>query len=129
MSVYVDASAAAKLLVDEAESAALVAFLDGMDDEQRVVSSALLETELRRLAVRLGLEQAGVTALLARLDLVDPPRALFHEAGLLPGMHLRSLDALHLATALRVDAEVVVAYDRRLLDAARSLGLEAHSPG
>jgi len=92
------------------------------------VSSALLETELRRLAVRLELDQAAVTDLMARVDLVDPPRSLFHEAGLLPGPHLRSLDALHFATALRVGAQTLVAYDARLLDAARSLGLGVHSP-
>ena len=128
MSVYLDTSAAVKLLVDETESDALAGYLDEIGDEQDLASSALLETELRRLAVRLGLDQSAVTDLLARVDLVDPPRSLFHEAGLLPGTHLRSLDALHLATALRVDANVLVAYDGRLLDAARSLGLGVHSP-
>lgn len=128
MTVYLDTSAAAKLLVDEAESEALAAYLDGISDEQVLVSSALLETELRRLAVRLELDQSAVTDLLARVDLVDPPRSLFHEAGLLPGTRLRSLDALHLATALRVDAVTVVAYDVRLLEAARSVGLGVHSP-
>jgi predicted nucleic acid-binding protein len=128
VTVYLDTSAAAKLLVDEAESEALAAYLDGIGDEQDPASSALLETELRRLAVRLELDQSAVTDLLARVDLVDPPRPLFHEAGLLPGTHLRSLDALHLATALRVEADTFVAYDARLLDAARSVGLGVHSP-
>lgn len=128
MRVYLDTSAAAKLLVDETESDALAAYLDEAGAERDLVSSALLETELRRLAVRLGLDQLAVTDLLARVDLVDPPRSLFHEAGLLPGTHLRSLDALHLATALRVDADTLIAYDARLLDAARSLGLRVHSP-
>jgi hypothetical protein len=50
--------------------------------------------------------------------------SLFYEAGLLPGPHLRSLDA----TAVRVDAAAVVVYDHRLLEAARSLGLETVSP-
>jgi len=128
VSIYLDTSAAAKLLVDEAESGALAAYIDEIGAEQDLVSSALLEIELRRLAVRLGLDQSAVTDLLARLDLVDPPRSLFHEAGLLPGTQLRSLDALHLATALRVDADTLVAYDARLLDAARSLGFGVHSP-
>jgi uncharacterized protein len=128
LTVYLDASAAAKLLVDEAESEALAAYLDRTIEEQELVSSALLETELRRLATRLELEQSMVTDLLARVDLVDPPRSLLHEAGLLPGTHMRSLDALHLATALRVDSDTFVAYDTRLLDAARSVGLSVHSP-
>lgn len=128
MTLYVDTSAAVKLIVDEAESAALATYLDRAVEEHGLVSSVLLETELRRLAVRLNLDQSAVSDLLARVDLVDPPRSLFHEAGLLPGTHLRSLDALHLATALRVGADRLVAYDARLLEAARSLGLGVHSP-
>ncbi len=128
MTLYLDTSAAAKLLVDETESEALATYLDATVVDHEVVSSALLETELRRLAVRLALDQSAVTDLLARVDLVDPPRSLFHEAGLLPGTRLRSLDALHLATALRVDADAVVGYDARLLDAASSVGLGVHSP-
>jgi len=115
VSIYLDTSASAKLLVDEAESEALAAYLDEVGAEQDLVSSALLETELRRLAVRLGLDQSAVTDLLAQVDLVDPPRSLFHEAGALQATHLRSLDALHLATALRGDADTLVAYDPRLL--------------
>lgn len=128
MSLYLDTSAAAKLIVDEDESEALAAYIDSSMNEQELVSSALLETELRRLAIRLEFDQSVVTDLLARVDLVDPPRSLFHEAGLLPGAHLRSLDALHLATALRVDCEHFLAYDIRLVDAARAVGLSVHSP-
>ena len=128
MTLYLDTSAAAKLLVEEDESEALAAYLDSTVDGQELLSSALLETELRGLAIRLELDQSTVTDLLARVDLVDPPRSLFHEAGLLPGAHLRSLDALHLATALRVDCDTFVAYDARILDAARSIGLEVNSP-
>lgn len=128
MTLYLDASAAAKLLVDEPESEALATYLDSIENEHELLSSALLETELRRLAVRLELDQSTVTDLLACVDLVDPPRSLFHEAGLLPGVQLRTLDALHLATALRVDAGTLVAYDQRLLAAAHSVGLAVRSP-
>lgn len=128
MTVYLDASAAAKLLVQEAESEALASYLDGLDPEEGPVSSALLETELRRMAVRLDVSQSAASEVLARVALVEPARSMFHQAGVLPGPTLRSLDALHLATALRLDAEVVVAYDVRLLEAARDLGLEAVSP-
>ncbi len=128
MRIYLDTSAAAKVLVDEIESDALTAYLDRADSGREIVSSALLETELRRLAVRLDLAQASVSELLARVDLVDPSRSIFHEAGVLPGANLRSLDALHLATALRAEADVLVAYDTRLLEAARALGLATDSP-
>jgi uncharacterized protein len=111
-------------------SAPCIAF--GWRSQSRVlpnlISSALLETELRRLAVRIELEQSMVTEVLARVDLVDPPRSLFHEAGLLPGAHLRSVDALHLATALRVDSDIFLAYDTRFLAAARSVASQSTRP-
>jgi len=66
---------------------------------------------------------------LARVDLVEPSRSMFYEAGLLPGRTLRTLDALHLVTALRLNAEPLVAYDARLLTAAGEVGLGAISPG
>lgn len=128
MTVYLDTSAAAKLLVEEPESAAAARFLDALDPEVYLLSSAILETELRRLAVREDLPQAAVSAVLSRIALVEPGRSLFYEAGLLPGAALRSLDALHLATALRMDAAVVVAYDQRLLESAVELGLDVSSP-
>ncbi len=129
MTSYLDASAAAKLLVDEPESDAVARHLDNVIERSDVVSSALLETELRRLAVREELSQEAVSLLLERLDIVEPSRSLFHEAGLLPGAGLRSLDALHLATALRVEADEVVTFDARMLAAAAELGLSAVSPG
>ena len=46
-----------------------------------------------------------------------------------PPPRLRMLDAIHLATALYVDADEVVAYDRRLLDAAEEQGLSTAAPG
>lgn len=127
--MYVETSAVAKLLVDEAESDALAAHLDGVvEPDARLLSSVLLETELRRLAVRLDLPQAAVSQVLDRIDLLEPDRSLYHQAGILPGRGLRSLDALHVATALRVDAVTFVAYDRRQCDAADSVGLRVVSP-
>jgi uncharacterized protein len=130
MSVYVDTSAAAKLLVEEPESPALADHLDAfVANDVPLVSSLLLETELRRVAVREGLEQARVSDLISRFDLYEPSRSLFHEAGILPGAGLRTLDALHLATALRVAVTTVVTYDVRQAVAARELGLLAEHPG
>lgn len=126
MTAYLDTSAAAKLLIVESGTIELAAYLDALDDDP--VSSALLETELRRVAVRVDAGQDQVSALLARVTLIEPDRALFHEAGLLPGHALRNLDALHLATALRCEDPVVVGYDRRMLESATSLGMTVHSP-
>lgn len=126
---YIETSAAAKLLVDEAESDALGRYLDELAaDDVPLVSSILLETELRRLAVREELVQADVSALLSRIDLIEPDRAIFAEAGLLPGRHLRSLDALHIAVAVRVSADAMIAYDHRQSESARAVGLRVLSP-
>lgn len=130
MTVYVDTSAAAKLLVEEPESSAVAGWLDELATSGGVVvSNVLLETELRRFAVREQLSQVAVTDVLDRLDLVEPDRALFHQAGILPGGTLRSLDALHLATVLRLDAEALLTYDLRLAEAAGSLGVRVVAPG
>lgn len=126
---YLDTSAAAKLLVEESESTPLKEHLDGLSDDDEVMSGSLLETELRRIAVRLELDQTTVGEVLNRVDLVDLPRAVFRTAGVLPGPSLRSLDALHVAMALRIGADVLVAYDQRLIAAAKSLGLDVVSPG
>ncbi|MFY9809043.1 MAG: PIN domain-containing protein [Pseudonocardiaceae bacterium] len=129
MILYIETSAAAKLLVDEPASCRLAARLDdSVDRDDVLLSSMLLETELRRLAVRVELAQTAVTHLLDRFDLVETDRTLYREAGLLPGRHLRSLDALHLAAALRIGADVMVTYDRRQADAADAAGLPVLAP-
>jgi predicted nucleic acid-binding protein len=123
---YLDTSAAAKLLVEEAESAALSSYLDA--ERPDLVACVLLETELRRLAVRLDLAQDAVTAVLDGVTLYEVPPSLYREVGLLPGRHLRSLDAIHVAAANRLAVGTVLAYDQRLLAAARAVGLHTTSP-
>lgn len=82
---YLDASAAAKLLVDERESDALAAFLDAaVRDGDSLGSSLLLETELRRLGIRLGVAQDSVTLVLERFDRLVPDADAYRPAGLLP---------------------------------------------
>ena len=126
MTCYLDASAAMKLVVSEPETLALQAWLD--ETGERVFSSVLLETEVRRATAARRVGQAAATAALAGVELVEAPRALFTGAGLLPVPGLRSLDALHLATALREEASVLVAYDHPLLQAASVLGVPTASP-
>ncbi|MGL5852198.1 MAG: type II toxin-antitoxin system VapC family toxin [Phycicoccus sp.] len=123
---YLDTTAAAKLLVDEEQSAALATWADSPGI--RLVATHLLETELRRFATRHDLPQADVSAILTRVDLHDLPPSLYREAGLWPGPTLRSLDALHLAAAIRLDAEALVTYDARLAEAAETAGVRVHAP-
>lgn len=125
--VYVDTSALAALLKPEPESESLERWLD--DTSATLVSSDLLETELRRVAVRDGLSQTDVTALLDGVALAALDRAVFRNAGFLPMEMLRTLDALHLEAAIRLDADALVTYDHRLAQAAESAGLTVIAPG
>jgi uncharacterized protein len=77
VTVYLETSAAVKRLAREDESEALADFLDDLDPDDRPTSSMLLETELRRFAVRSGVPQTAVSDLLAGIDLVEPDRLLF----------------------------------------------------
>ena len=124
--VYVDTSALAALLIDQPESAALLDWLDSTAAE--LVSSDLLETELRRVAVREGLDQSDVTRLLDGVALAALDRAVYRGAGYLPMPYLRTLDALHPEAAIRLDASAVLTYDRRLGEAARAAGLDVIAP-
>lgn len=123
---YLDTSAAAKLLVDEAESEALAAWIS--QDSVILQSTLLLETELRRAAQRYRLPQVAVSEILEGIGLIEIPPGLFREAGLLPDENLRSLDALHLAGAIYLNADVILTYDRRLHDAATAAGLKIVAP-
>ncbi|PMB97249.1 type II toxin-antitoxin system VapC family toxin [Brevibacterium luteolum] len=125
--VYVDTSALAALLKPEPESESLERWLD--DASATLVSSDLLETELRRVAVRDGLSQTDVTALLDGVALAALDRAVFRNAGFLPMEMLRTLDALHLEAAIRLDADAMLTYDHRLALAAEAAGLTVIAPG
>jgi predicted nucleic acid-binding protein len=74
------------------------------------------------------LTQGVVTQLLEGVDLYELPSAIFVEAGHLPGADLRSLDALHLAAAIRLEVDGVLTYDRRMAEAAESLGMTVVAP-
>lgn len=127
MIAYLDTSAATKLVAEETGSAAMQRFVTELEPGE-LVSSTLLETELRRAFHGAGLTQEKATQVIRRVSLIIPDRDFFHDAGLLPGRRLRSLDALHLVTAIRAQADVVVAYNHRLLDAALAAGLDTLSP-
>lgn len=124
--IYVDTSALAALLIDQPQSAALVAWLDATPGT--LVSSDLLETELRRLAIREGLDQGDVSRPLGGVALAALDRAVYRNAGFLPMQYLRTLDALHLEAAIRLDVDAILTYDHRLRDAALSAGIDVISP-
>lgn len=126
---YLDTSAALKLLVEEAESAALARELTAsVAAGDRLVASLLLHTELHCAARRRAdLDPASVRAVLDSVGLVDVRRDdLLRAASSAWG--LRSADAIHLATALRLDVDEIIAYDHELCDAAETAGLRVSSP-
>lgn len=126
--VYVDSSALVKLLVDEGETPALRRWLR---DRPRWASCALARVEVLRAVRGAG---AGVVTrgrrLLDRVDLITVDDPLLRDAASLGPPMLRSLDAIHLAAAraLGTRLDVVVTYDRRMADAARTLGLRVVAP-
>lgn len=73
-------------------------------------------------------KQEHITLKLERLDLLLPDSDVFRTAGMLPGSALRSLDALHVAAALRWEADGIVTYDERKAKAARGVGLRTAAP-
>lgn len=118
-----------KLIIDEPESAALEGYLAAgpMLATSRI---ALVEvTRATALANPAPEVREETAALLESCILVDVSAALLRSAAALTSASVRTLDAVHLASALRVDADELVAYDRRLLTAAVGHGLPVTSPG
>lgn len=136
--IYLDSSALLKLLVEEAESEALATWLTEYSEERAgtggvaAVSSDLARVEVVRAARRLNPQAvASARTLVAQLDLVPLSREVVDLAADLGEPGLRSLDALHLASALLLggDLDVVVVYDQRLSAAAQDAGLAVVHPG
>ncbi|MCI1676071.1 MAG: type II toxin-antitoxin system VapC family toxin [Ancrocorticia sp.] len=129
--VYADTSALAKLLSDEEESPSLKAWIAGIEGLV-VVSSDLVRIELMR-AIRRTYPGAApsVKALLDTLLLVPISSDICDNAARLEPPTLRSLDAIHLATALVAgdDVEAILTYDDRLAEASLGYGLKAIAPG
>ena len=124
--VYVDTSALALVLVDQPGSDAVVEWLDGSTD--CLISSDLLELELRRVALRHDISLEFVARIIDGVELHTLDHSLFHMAGLLPMKQLRSLEVLHLAAALRTGASAMLTFDPRLAEACREVGLEVIEP-
>lgn len=126
---YLDTSAAMKLLVEEAESAALTACLVTPTGSRQLVASWLLHAELHCAANRHQdvLDPDAVGVVLDVVSLIDLSRGDLLTAGTLPG-RLRSNDAIHLAVALRLGADEMITYDDELAAAAASAGVTVLRP-
>jgi predicted nucleic acid-binding protein len=125
---YLDSSAIVKLAVQEPESAALRRYLRS---KRVLVTSALARTEVARAMLPLG--PAAVARgedVLRRVDVVRINDEILKTAGSMLPVELRSLDAIHLATALAIGGDLarVCTYDDRMTSSANALGLAVVAP-
>ena len=128
--IYLDSSALLKLVHNERETAALQAWLSGHPDTS-LVSSELVRVEVTRATRRVnGAALPTAAAVLAALDLVPMTTGLLEEAGTVGDPGLRSLDAIHLASALSIRSALTsfVVYDHRLAEAATAAGFDTVAP-
>ena len=129
--LYIDSSAVIKLVVAEEETPALRSFLQGSNPWSQpvsLVSSRLTAIEVVRAARRLGPEFVSVAHhALRTLAMITMSREITERAGDFPPAELRTLDAIHCASAKKSGLGVL-AYDRRLCEAARRAGLDTFSP-
>lgn len=125
---YVDSSAIIKLVVAEPESKALRRYLSR---RQPLVSSALARTEVARALLPGGSQAvARGQEALRRIQLLRLNDRVLSEAGRMEPTELRSLDAIHLASARQLGSSVrlIVTYDKRMADAAKASGWSVASP-
>ncbi len=128
--IYLDSAAVVKLVHAEPESAALRAWLDERAETQWI-SSVLTEIESFRALARYAPEAASrLPAVLDQIDLIDLDQRIRMLAQTVTPATVRSLDAIHLGTALRSRPSLTsfVTYDKRLLDAAQAAGLPIDAP-
>lgn len=119
--LYIDTSALARVMLGEPDAAAIAAVLSGYEQH---FSSRLLAIELRRVALRAG-ELTIADALLGSVALVPLDEMTLVHAETVPPAAVATLDALHLATALRL-AEAGLATTMLTYDVQLAAGAEAH---
>jgi predicted nucleic acid-binding protein len=127
--VYLDSSALLKLIFEEPESAALASFLEAWPAR---VSSALARVEVTRIVARVAdpASEREAQRVLNALHLVRIDDGVVASAATMGPRGLRSLDAIHLATAHLFGHHLagLVAYDRRLAQAARHHAITVWAP-
>lgn len=130
--IYLDTSAVAKLFIAEPESRDVRRWLAGQPDPH-LVSSALLGVELIRVLELMNpaTVPAAERFLATNVDIVEITPPVLADAASVPPPRLRTLDAIHLATALdlRDSVDVLLSYDKLLLEASRAAGLRVAAPG
>ncbi len=125
MIVYLDSSALIPLFLRESASPVVQQYLDDLTtDHHGLVTGRITETEVRRTAVRQSVAQTDISTLLEGFMIVEHTSSQFRFAGTLGYGNLRSLDALHLATALDVGATALITLDQRMAESCDLVGLQ-----
>jgi predicted nucleic acid-binding protein len=125
---YIDASAIAKLSLDEPGSVAMTRWYVEAD---RVLASRIAVVETRRALARrpMAAEASSVERALRSFEIVEFDERIARVAAEIRPTSLRTLDAIHLATALEIGPiDAFVTYDDRLAEAARAIGLPVVRP-
>lgn len=127
--IYADSSALVKLINAEAGSASLRAWL-AVRPEETLATNVIGVIEVQRVAARIDAEAVALaTLLLIRVDQLEVLGATYALAAALPPVTLRTLDALHVASAAQApDVTAFVTYDHRMAEAAALVGLPVVSP-
>lgn len=128
--LYLDSSAIVKLIVPEPETPALV---ETLRSDSETASSVLARVEVLRAVRRVGARRAvadRAESILHRMALVRLEEGVVTAASTLSPLELRTLDAIHLATALSLGSSIagLITYDERLASAARAAGLTVQGP-
>ena len=128
--VYLDSSALVKLVLPERETAALVAAIATRPDR---VTLSLAVVEVMRAARRASTDPAverRAREVMAGVNLLQIDVPMLDAAAIAQPRRLRTLDALHLAAAagLGADLEAMIVYDTALAEAAKAVGIEVLAP-
>lgn len=128
--VYLDTSALGRVMLDEPDSAAIGTALSGFDV---IVSSRLLRIELHRLALRVGIPAQEAETWLDGIATIPMDDEVLQVAETVSPASVATLDAIHLATAIRLAAQghimSMLTFDLQLARGAREHGLDVLTPG
>lgn len=111
-------------MVNEGTSITLRSYVDDLrTDHHLLITGRILETEIRRVARKAAFGQDQVTQFLKGFEIIEHTPNQYRNAGIIGPPFLRSLDALHLATALATNASAMITLDQRLEQACAQVGL------
>jgi uncharacterized protein len=129
-SYYLESSAAIKLFRDEPETRALTKWIRNLKPSEFLISSDIMRVELLGNLGSKPALLAQAQVLLREVTLVQVRKAVLDQAVLSMGLGLRTLDAIHHATAVRMSPDLagVICYDKRLGTALQNFGLRLISP-